>query len=58
MADKVIQIDTSILIDYFRKSDKTNSKFVKLTLQGLVFQISSITEYEIYSGATPEQIPF
>ncbi|MEX8548245.1 MAG: type II toxin-antitoxin system VapC family toxin [Mucilaginibacter sp.] len=58
MENKIILIDTSILIDYFRKSNKVNSKFVHLALQGFVFQISSVTEYEIYSGATPEQIPF
>lgn len=58
MENKIILIDTSILIDYFRKSDKANSKFVHLALQGFVFQISSVTEYEIYSGATSEQIPF
>jgi predicted nucleic acid-binding protein len=58
MADKIILADTSILIDLFRKSDKTNSKFVQLALQGYQFQISAISEYEVYSGATISQLPF
>ena len=58
MADKIVLADTSILIDLFRKSDKANSKFVQLALQGYQFQISAITEYEVYSGATTAQLPF
>ncbi len=58
MAHKVILADTSILIDLFRKSDKANSKFVQLALEGYEFQISAITEYEVYSGATIAQLPF
>lgn len=58
MADKMILADTSILIDLFRKSEKTNSKFVQLALQGFQFQISAITGYEVYSGATTIQLPF
>ncbi len=58
MADKIILADTSILIDLFRKSDKANSIFVKLALKGYEFKISAITEYEVYSGATKDQMPF
>jgi len=58
VADKIILADTSILIDLFRKSEKANSKFVQLALQGYEFQISAITEYEVYSGATTTQLPF
>lgn len=58
MADKIILLDTSILIELFRKTDKTNSRFVKLAVEGFEFQISAITEYEIYSGATVSQLPF
>ena len=50
--------DTSILIDLFRKSEKANSRFVQLALEGYEFQISAITEYEVYSGATTIQLPF
>ena len=55
MADKTIIVDTSILIDFFRKSDKANSLLMSLVKQGYVFCISVITEYEIYSGATDVQ---
>lgn len=58
MADKIVLADTSILIDLFRKSVKANSKFVQLALQGYQFQISAITDYEVYSGATAAQLPF
>jgi predicted nucleic acid-binding protein len=52
MADKIILVDTSVLIDYFRKSDKSNSKLVALLRDGYKFQISSVTEYEIFAGST------
>ena len=58
MADKIVLADTSIFIDYFRKTEKSNSVFVKLFQQGYVFCISAITEYEIYSGATESQLDF
>ena len=58
MADKIVLADTSILIDYFRKTDKSNSALIKLYQKGYDFCISAITEYEIYSGATEVQIPF
>jgi tRNA(fMet)-specific endonuclease VapC len=58
MADKIVLVDTSILIDYFRKSEKSNSILVKLFNQGYDFCISAVTEYEIYSGATQSQFSF
>ncbi len=58
MAVSIILADTSILIDYFRKTDKANSKLVQLYDQGYEFSISGITHYEVYSGATQVQIPF
>ncbi len=58
MADQIVLADTSILIDLFRKSEKANSRFVQLALEGYQFQISAITEYEVYSGATIGQLPF
>lgn len=58
MAGKIALIDTTILIDYFRKTDKANSKLVFLFDQGYDFSISAITHYEIYSGATAAQLPF
>jgi len=58
MADKIILIDTSVLIDYFRKTDKENSVLVALVKQGYIYCISSVTDYEIYRGALLGQISF
>jgi tRNA(fMet)-specific endonuclease VapC len=58
MADKIILVDTSILIDFYRKTDKGNSVWVALVRQGYEFAISAVTKYEIYSGATPTQLAF
>ena len=55
MADKIILLDTSIFIDHFRKSNKSNSKLVALYDQGYDFCISVVTEFEIYSGASETQ---
>jgi len=58
MADKIILVDTSVLIDYFRKTDKENAALVAIVKQGYAFCISSVTEYEIYRGALLGQITF
>ncbi|MCF0058434.1 type II toxin-antitoxin system VapC family toxin [Dyadobacter sp. CY356] len=58
MAEKIVLVDTSILIDLFRKTDKNNSKLLALLRQGYSFKISAITEYEIYSGATTNQLDY
>ena len=58
MENKIILIDTSILIDYYRKTDKNNSVWLKLVRDDYSFAISVITKYEIYAGATPSQVSF
>lgn len=58
MADKIVLVDTSILIDYYRKTDKNNSNWIALVRQGYSFAISVVTKYEIYSGATANQLTF
>jgi tRNA(fMet)-specific endonuclease VapC len=58
MADKIILADTSILIDHFRKSVKSNSKLVSLYDKGYEFCISVVTEFEIYSGAPDQQVEY
>jgi tRNA(fMet)-specific endonuclease VapC len=58
MADKVILVDTSILIDYYRKTDKANTIWMGLVKQGYEFVISAITKYELFSGATESQLTF
>ncbi len=58
MADKIILVDTSILIDYYRNTDKDKSVWIALLRQEYSFAISAITKYEIYSGATSNQLAF
>ena len=58
MADKTLMIDTTLLIDYFRKTDKANSRLVQLSKQFDQLLISAVTEFEVYSGATNSQLGF
>lgn len=58
MADKIVMVDTSILIDYYRKTDKENSAWMPLIRQEYRFAISVVTKYEIYSGAGESQLEF
>ena len=51
-------IDSTILIDYFRKTDKSNSILVKHSINYDKLYISTITEFEIINGATPAQLDF
>jgi len=54
----MILLDTSILIDYYRKSDKSNAKLFLLKKENHRFIISSITEYEIYAGVSTNKYIF
>lgn len=54
----VVCLDTSILIDYFRKKDKTNSVLYQLSVKDYDFSITSITEFEIRRGITKKQEDF
>lgn len=58
MADQIIMVDTSILIDYFRKKDKSKTRLFTLSQVFENLSISSITEFEIYTGANGDQIDF
>lgn len=58
MADQKLMIDTSILIDYFRKTDKTNSKLIAHFKQYDQLFISTVTEFEVYNGATESHKQF
>jgi tRNA(fMet)-specific endonuclease VapC len=58
MADKIILVDTSILIDYYRKTDKEKTTWIGLIRKGYSFAISAVTKYEIYTGAKKDQIAF
>jgi len=55
MEDVLICLDTSVLIDYHRKKDKSKSLFFKLTKRYALFAVSAITEYELYLGNTEGQ---
>lgn len=55
MENDVVLLDTSISIDFFRKSKKENSFFFKLTNNYRTFAVSTITEFEIYVGSNPQQ---
>jgi len=58
MADKIILVDTSLLIDYFRKTDKSKSKLSQLVKHDYIFYISVITEFEIFAGTSAGQTGF
>jgi tRNA(fMet)-specific endonuclease VapC len=51
-SSELIILDTSILIDFYRKKDKSKSKFYALTTKYNLFAVSVITEYEILTGAS------
>ncbi len=51
-------VDSTILIDYFRKSDKSKSTLVKHSMHFDELYISCVTEFEIINGATPAQLDF
>jgi predicted nucleic acid-binding protein len=58
MENAIVCLDTSVLIDYFRKQDKSKTLFYKLTEQYSVFVVSAITEYELYVGNSEGQNDF
>lgn len=62
MADELICLDSSVLIDYFRKTKKENSFFFELSNQYPSFAVSVITEFEILSGSNQNllerRVPF
>jgi tRNA(fMet)-specific endonuclease VapC len=58
MGDELILLDTSILIDFFRKTDKRNSLLYSLAKEGYDFAVSAITTYEIYCGVNPMQLEY
>ena len=55
---ELICLDSSILIDFFRKKDKTKSFFFELTKTYSLFAVSIITEYEILVGSNNETNSF
>lgn len=57
MDKEIILLDTSILIDYYRKKNKANSKLVTLSKK-YDLSISVITRLEILTGINKKQEDF
>lgn len=55
---ELILLDTSILIDFYRKKDKSKSKFYSLTTKYKLFAVSVITEYEICTGTNDSTLEY
>lgn len=55
MEKPLICLDTSVLIDFYRKTDKSKSFFFQLTEKYDRFAISAITEFEIFIGSKSDQ---
>jgi len=58
MEEKIVLLDTSVLIDYFRKKDKDKTFLIYLIDRFDKICISSVVEFEIYAGATGQQLAF
>jgi tRNA(fMet)-specific endonuclease VapC len=59
MEKEIVLLDTSILIEYFRKTDKSNSLLYKLSEPDRYkFAVSSVTTFEIYVGSNEKQNQF
>lgn len=58
MADKKLMVDSTILIDYFRKTDKNNSRLVRHFKNYDRLYVSSVTEFEVINGSTPAHLQF
>lgn len=55
MESEIILLDTGILIDYFRKKNKSKSTFYSSSKFYNSFAVSIVTKYEIMVGSTNEQ---
>jgi len=58
MAEEKLMVDSTILIDYFRKTDKANSRLVAHFRNYESLYISSVTEFEVVNGATTQHLQF
>ncbi|RLD57811.1 MAG: type II toxin-antitoxin system VapC family toxin [Bacteroidetes bacterium] len=57
MGKELICLDTSILIEYYRKKDKSETKFVQLS-KNYSFAISVIAKFKILTGINENQQEF
>ncbi|TNF29567.1 MAG: type II toxin-antitoxin system VapC family toxin [Bacteroidetes bacterium] len=58
MENRLILVDTSIFIDFYRKKHKEKTVWYGLLKHGFQFAVSAVTKYEIYAGATKEQVDY
>ncbi|HEY8929912.1 MAG TPA: type II toxin-antitoxin system VapC family toxin [Mucilaginibacter sp.] len=58
MENEIILLDTSILIDFYRKKIKEKSAFFHLTGKYNLFAVSIITEYEIMIGSDANRVDY
>jgi tRNA(fMet)-specific endonuclease VapC len=54
MDNPKLLIDTSIIIDHFRKKDKTHTLLIQL-YQKYMLYISRVTVFELYNGASTSE---
>ena len=54
----MVLIDTSVLIEYFRKQDKTQTFLYELAGKHTDIYVSTITKFEIWAGNRPHQSTF
>ncbi len=55
MESRLICLDTSVFIDYFRKKNKERTLLFQLADQRKTFLTTSITKFEVLRGATKAQ---
>ena len=55
MEGTIVCLDTSVLIDFYRKRDKSKSLFFKMTEKYAFFAVSAVTQYELCLGNSQEQ---
>lgn len=58
MENRIILLDTSVLIDLFRRKVKENSYFYQLSNDYQEFAVSTITRFEIFVGQLENQNEF
>jgi tRNA(fMet)-specific endonuclease VapC len=58
MENEVVLLDTSILIEYYRKKDKSKSVLFGLLQAPTIFAVSAVIHFEIYTGSNTEQSDF
>lgn len=58
MEEGLICLDTSVLIEYFRKTKKENSFLYKLSFVSTQFAVSIVTKFDILIGSNENQKEF